>query len=47
MTATIQGSELIVSLHDSSGGHQILSPLKFIEMMGMDIDSFAGNAHVH
>lgn len=46
-TATIQGVEFIAFLHDSSSGHQILLPLKFIEMMGMDIDSFAGNAHVH
>lgn len=28
-------------------GHEILSPAKFIEMMGLDIDSFASNAHVH
>ena len=47
LTATIRGVELSAFLHDSSGGHQILSPLKFIEMMSMDIDSFAGNAHVH
>ncbi len=47
LTATIRGVELTAFLHESSGGHQILSPLKFIEMMGMDIDSFAGHAHVH
>lgn len=47
LTATIREVELIAFLHDSSGGHQILSPLKFVEMMNMDIDSFAGNAHVH
>ena len=28
-------------------GREILSPAKFIEMMGLDIDSFAGNAPVH
>ena len=28
-------------------GRQILSPAKFIEMMGLDIRSFANNAHVH
>lgn len=47
LTATIRGVELTAFLHDSSGGHQILSPLKFIEMMGVDIDSFFGHAHVH
>lgn len=28
-------------------GRQILSPAKFIEMMGLDIRSFSSNAHVH
>lgn len=34
-------------LCDVEGEHQILSPAKFIEMMGLDIASFAREAHVH
>ena len=47
LTAAVQGGELIAFLSDSTGGHQILSPAKFIEMMGLDIASFARDAHVH
>ncbi|MGJ7558536.1 DUF2384 domain-containing protein [Variovorax sp. RB3P1] len=38
---------LAQQLWDVVDGRQTLSPAKFIEMMGMDITSFAGNAHVH
>jgi len=38
---------LAQQLWDVVDGRQILSPAKFIEMMGMDIDSFASSAHVH
>jgi len=34
-------------LCDVAGGRQILSPSKFIEMMGLDIASFAREAHAH
>lgn len=34
-------------LCDEVDGCKILSPLKFIEMMDLDIESFASNAHVH
>ncbi|WP_256229308.1 DUF2384 domain-containing protein [Variovorax sp. YR750] len=47
MIAAAQGGELIAFLSDSTGGYQILSPVKFIEMMGLDIASFARDAHVH
>ena len=38
---------LAQQLCDVVDGCQILSPAKSIEMMGLDIDSFASNAHVH
>ena len=38
---------LAQQLWDGKNGRQILSPAKFIEMMGLDIDSFASNARVH
>jgi hypothetical protein len=38
---------LAQQLSDVVDGRQILSPVKFIEMMGLDIESFASNAHVH
>lgn len=47
LTAAVQAVELIAFLSDSTDGHQILSPVKFIEMMGLDIASFARDAHVH
>lgn len=38
---------LAQQLSDVVDGRQILSPAKFIEMMGLDIRSFASNAHLH
>lgn len=38
---------LAEQLCDVVDGRQILSPAKFIEMMGLDIDLFAREAHVH
>lgn len=42
---TADHRHLAQQLCDVVDGRQILSPAKFIEMMGMDIDSFASNAH--
>ncbi|SEM10270.1 hypothetical protein SAMN05518845_11678 [Variovorax sp. YR750] len=47
LTAAVQTVELIAFLSDRTGGHQVLSLAKFIEMMGLDIASFAREAHVH
>jgi len=38
---------LAQQLWDGKNGRQTLSSAKFIEMMGMGIDSFASGAHVH
>jgi len=44
---TADHRHLAQQLCDVVDGRQILSPAKFIEMMGMGIDSFASGAHVH
>lgn len=44
---TADHRRLTQRLWDVVDGRQILSPAKFIEMMGLDLDSFASNAHVH
>lgn len=44
---TADHQRLAQPLSDVVDGRQILSPAKFIEMMGLDIESFASNAHVH
>jgi hypothetical protein len=44
---TADHRRLAQQLFDVVDGRQILSPAKFIEMMGLDIDSFASDAHVH
>jgi hypothetical protein len=38
---------LAQQLWDGENGRQTLSPAKFVEMMGMGIDSFASGAHVY
>ncbi|WP_454905028.1 DUF2384 domain-containing protein [Variovorax gossypii] len=45
--ATAGYQRLAQQLWDVVDGRQILSPAKFIEMMGIDLTSFASNAHVH
>jgi hypothetical protein len=44
---TADHHRLIQQLSDVVDGRQILSPAKFIKMMGLDLDSFASNAHAH
>jgi hypothetical protein len=44
---TADHQRLAQQLSEVVDGHRILSPAKFIEMMGLDIRSFASNAHVH
>ncbi|MDP9974935.1 hypothetical protein J2W39_006219 [Variovorax paradoxus] len=44
---TADHRRLAQQLCDVVDGREILSPAKFIEMVGMDLDSFASNAHVH
>jgi hypothetical protein len=39
--------DLAQQIFDLVDGRQNLSPTKFIEMMGLDLDAFATNAHVH
>lgn len=44
---TADHQRLAQQLAEVVDGRQILSPAKFIEMMGLDVHSFASNAHVH
>ncbi len=44
---TADHRRLAQQLCDVVDGRQILLPAKFIEIMGLDIASFASNAHVH
>lgn len=44
---TADHRRLAQRLSDVVDGRQILSPAKLIEMMSLDIDSFASSAHVH
>lgn len=44
---TADHRRLAQPLSDVVDGRQILSPAKFIEMMGLDVRSFASNAQVH
>lgn len=39
--------DLAQQIFEVVDGHQLLLPAKFIEMMGLNIDSFALNAHGH
>ncbi|MGJ7565979.1 DUF2384 domain-containing protein [Variovorax sp. GB1R11] len=44
---TANHQRLAQQLCEVVDGRQILSPAKFVEMMGLDIASFAREAHVH
>jgi hypothetical protein len=39
--------DLARQIFDVIDGRQALSPTKFIEMVDLDLDAFASNAHVH
>jgi hypothetical protein len=42
-----RASDLVERLREEVDGRAILSPSKFIDMMGLDVRAFAEHAHVH
>ncbi|MEO5738641.1 MAG: DUF2384 domain-containing protein [Variovorax sp.] len=43
----LRATVLVERLREEVDGQNILSPTKFIDMMGLDVSAFAAHAHVH